>query len=183
MDMRTDKWHAQLQFSGVGKPHSISGSLTSILSWTLRTMQENRSKPVSGGHEINLIIRDSPFDNSTKFRESLLMKSGEVLAGLDDTDMTRNPDPGETFEQYFDYLVESGTAPISADMIARVWFGLEPNAEQLLWMSDEKAARFRRLNSVAAEFEAALPSEYSELKDYVIREFPHMVQNLTFRSA
>jgi hypothetical protein len=183
MDMRTPKWHAQLQLSGVGKPINISGSLATILGSAIRELQTVRPRQIAGGQEINLMIRDKPFNSSEKESESDLAKLLEISEQLDSSDSTRDPLPSESFGEYYQYLINTGISPIAADSIAREWFQMPRNETVYNWQTDPKAKRFRKLNYVQSEFDKALPGEYLELKRYVTQTYPTFAAHMQFRIA
>lgn len=185
MDTRSDKWYAELALSGTAKPQMIQGSILHILGVVMATLKTQRPRQLTNGAEINLLIRDRPISIDGNKHESIVRKVQEIEAGLDDSLMTRNPKiaEGETYEEYLQFLLDSGMTFTSADYMARAWYGLEPDQELATWMSDPKADRFRILNTIASEYARALPSEYELLKTYVKETYPRFVEHIIFRTA
>lgn len=184
MDMRDDKWFSQLKISGIGKPIDAKGSLITILGSVATQLKTAKAQKLSDGSvEIQLTIRELPFEGSYNHADSFLNRSIAVNLELDTSDMLRAPNESESFEDYIDYLLSNNLGIFGADAIAREHYGLAPDPEFLNWMNDPKAIRFRTLNSVQSDFDKALPSEYSELKHYVIHTYPQFLDSITFRTA
>lgn len=185
MDIRESKWYAQLAVSGIGAPHNFEGSILSISGDMNRALQQlSPRKLASGEIEISLRIRSIPF-GADKETDSLLAKAAEVEARIaEPSDLEEgNPLPGESFEQYYDRLIAQGHTPASANWFACDWFDKPQDPDLESWLVDPKAVRFRRLNCVQAEYDAALPSEYEELKHYVVANYAKFTDSMTFRKA
>lgn len=187
MDMKTEKWFAQIQLSGVAIPETFEGNLIQILTKFGQTLKTTRARKLPTGTEIILMIRDEPFNSTKKESDSLTLKAQEVIAGLDDSNLLKGPNPGETKTQFISRLEQLGMSLISAQMIADECFESTEfaNTSDLVhqWQSDSRVQRFIQLNSIPAEFEKALPAEYEELKHYVTHTYPSIAQTLTFRTA
>jgi len=178
MDMRTAKWHGQLALSGVGTPLIESGSISHLIGWAMKELMTQKPRQLSNGlTEINLTIRDKPFSGEKKETDSTLMKAIELEAILDDSQMTRSPMVDEPIEHYVNYLVDSGMSFDAAQLIACDHYDLQLDSPLLAWMNDPKAQRFRVLNSVNGVYLTSLPSEYAELKTYVIHTYPQFAAN------
>lgn len=182
MDLRNKIWHGQLQVSGIGDARTHTGSIMSIMSESLKDLQELNPRSLSEGKEIILILRDKPF-TSRKESTAELERALEVGNQLDDSNSSNGPEPGETYEAFMIRLVDAGMTSLTAAFVAADWFDQQPPIELLDWLNDSKAARFRQLNSSNEAYESASPNEYIELKRYVLERFPEFTRGLVFRIA
>jgi hypothetical protein len=185
MDIRRNGFFGTLTLNGqhllLGNNMCLHGSLMSLVGESLKTLSAERSRLVDGDMEICLRIRNKPIDAS-KEGVMLLGKAEELSALMDGIDGDQ-PHEGESYEDFYHRLLNSDYPQASAEFIAAQWFGREVNPTTTLWLNDPKAVRFRVLNSRDEEFEAALPSEYEALKNYVRVTYPEFVAHLTFRTA
>ncbi len=185
MDVRKTGYFGQMQISGVAKPINDEGSIIGMVSQFLRDLQELNPRSLKDGKEIIIILRDRPLQAVKS--ESQLQRVNEVEAQLDLSTITDEIVPGNN-ESYFEFikrLENSGLDNQSAIYIANDWYGIENDTTSRLaqWQNDHKAIRFRQLNSSHKEFESAMPTEYAELKQYVLREYPEFCERITFRVA
>lgn len=183
MDNRDNKWFSQLQIPGVAKPINRKGSIISIVAETIKDLTEANPRGLKDGEcEIVLRFALTPFGD-----EKVTNTIGDIAARLnsqvDESQVIQGPESGETYEQYVERLMERGLNEYTALWMAADWFDM-PEPEGLRdWMADEKAQRFRELNSRQVAFDSALPMEYETLKHYVISNYPQFTKNLTFRTA
>ena len=76
MDMRDDKWFSQLKVSGIGKPIEANGSLITILGSVATQLKTLKGQKLSDGSiEIQLVIRELPFEGLFNSADSFLNKS------------------------------------------------------------------------------------------------------------
>lgn len=182
MDIRRDGFFGQLVIDGVKEPKAHHGSVMRIVSESLKDLQETRVRTSSDGEsEIVIRIRNKPFDTSKESAE-FLDKAAQV-SNLVDSQEIMKPADGEHYDAFLARLKAEGYPDASALMIAADWYGLEQDINLKRWLTDTKAQRFRELNSRDEAYQSAIPSEYTTLKDYVIREYPEFVTDLTFRTA
>lgn len=186
MDTRNREMHAQMTLTGVGKPFNYVGPVTGILGNFVKELVTQNPRDIADGYtEIVIRIRNKPFTDS-KEAATLTDKAQEVWAGIDlkNTDIEDSkPRDGESFEDFYTRQLGRGLSKISAQFFACDWFEREQDPELLSWLDDQKAIRFRLLNSVNDVFLAALPGEYESLKQYVLAKYPNMTKHLTFRTA
>lgn len=184
MDMRTDKWFGQLQLSGIGAPILANGSITSILGTVITQLRTARPRSTTQGQEICLIIRDTPFSDSTVKSDSAMARAVEIQAMVTDSDsMLREPNPDEPVADYCQYLRDQELPESAITSIAAQYYKNLDTTQWDKWISDKRAIRFRLLNSNNDEFERALPAEYRELKSYVESTYPSFCIALPFRFA
>jgi hypothetical protein len=152
-----------------------------IVAEALKDVTATRSRTNEDGEsEIIIRIRNKPFDTT---REGvLLLGKAEELEALVEGEIDQ-PRESETYEEFYQRLIDADYPRISAEYIAGEWFNKPVNPTTTLWLNDPKAIRFRVLNSRDEEFEAALPSEYDSLKHYVQTTYPEFLEGLTFRTA
>lgn len=161
------------------------GSIMSLVAEAMRSLQSERSRlDGEGAIEILIRLRNKPMD-TTKEGIMILGRAEEVGALLEgnghvEADVPHN---GESYEEFYHRLLNEQYPEPSAEFIAAQWFGREVNPQTTQWLNDTKAIRFRVLNTRDEEFEAALPSEYESLKQYVKAKYPEFVAHLTFRTA
>jgi hypothetical protein len=183
MDIRAKQWHSQLQITGVATPINRTGSLLSILSESIKDLQESTGRAASSGsREIILRLNVTPYGQE-KHTDAQDDKIREVLSGIDDSHMIRNPNDGESYEEYYQFLRDKGMDHLNAGFIAGDWFEKPPMEDLENWMTDERAIRFRLLNGNKEVFDSAHPMEYEQLKHYIIHEYPQFAANITFRTA
>lgn len=185
MDIRRNGFFATLTLNGqhlrIGDHMCSHGSLMSLVGESLKSLTAERSRLIDGDMEICLRIRNKPIDTS-KETVMLLGKAEEVSALMDGLSGDQ-PHKDESYEEFYQRLLDTDYPQASAEFIAAQWFDREVNPTTTLWLNDPKAVRFRVLNSRDEEFEAALPSEYEALKNYVRVTYPEFVEHLTFRTA
>lgn len=183
MDVRKQGYFGQMQISGVAKPINDEGSIIGMVSQFLRDLQELNPRNLKDGKEIIIILRDRPLQAMKS--ESQLQRVNEVEAQIEIAETPIEPYPGETYHNFIDRLVEGGVETHIAKYIANDWFDSQTAEDARLqqWQNDHKAMRFRQLNSSHKEFESAMPTEYAELKQYVLREYPEFCERITFRVA
>jgi hypothetical protein len=152
-----------------------------IVAEALKDVTATRSRTNEDGEsEIIIRIRNKPFDTT---REGvLLLGKAEELEALVEGEIDQ-PRESESYEDFYQRLLDNAYAPASAEYIAGQWFNRPVSPETTLWLNDPKAIRFRVLNSRDEEFEAALPSEYESLKHYVQTTYPDFIVGLVFRTA
>lgn len=183
MDVRDPKWYGQLQIPGVGAPKNREGTIMKMLMDFIADIQEQNARNLSSTNKQIVIRLDILPFGKDKAGNTQADKLAEVMAGIDDSNMTRNPNPDESYEDYYQFLRDKGLNHLSAAYIAGDWFD-KPAMEDLEnWMADEKAIRFRLLNGNKEVFDSAHPMEYEQLKHYVIHTFPQFAENITFRTA
>lgn len=191
MDIRRDGFWATLTLNGksllLNGNIFTRGSIMFLVGESLKTLQTERSRlDHNGTIELSLRIKNKPFD-TTKDSTMILGKAEEVAALLDNDTHNHGsadtPHADETYEQFYQRLVDSDYPQISAEYIAAQWFDKPMNPDTTLWLNDPKAIRFRVLNSRDEEFETALPSEYESLKNYVKVTYPEFTRDLVFRTA
>lgn len=186
MDVRRDGYWGTLSLNGkhllLGDNMCQKGSIMSLVGESLKSLQGERSRLTADG-ELQIVLRlsNQPFD-TTKEGVMILGKSEEVAALLGD-EKGDSPLEGETYEEFYQRLLDSDYPQASAEYIAAQWFDHEVSPATTLWLNDPKAIRFRVLNSRDEEFEAALPSEYESLKHYVKITYPEFLEGLVFRTA
>lgn len=183
MDIRRSGYFGQVVVSGTATPFIHKGSVMSIIAESLKDLQSvtrTRTNDL-GESEIIIRIKNKPFDMT---REGVLMlgKAEAVEAELDSLESDK-PFEGETYEAFYERLMQTDYPQASAEFIAAQWFGHEVNPTTTLWLNDPKAKRFRLLNSSREAYEAALPQEYESLKNYVKTTYPDFIAHLTFRTA
>ncbi len=179
MDIRKPTWHGQLSITGIGTPSNYQGSVVEMLSQVLRDLNSTNPRAMADGQkEIIIRIRNTPYGMIKTTGD--LDRVMDVEAGLIAQDGL-TPNDGETMEQFFVRLCESGHTEPAADFLARDWFDQPQSLEMLNWLNDPQAQRFRQLNYDNNAFESAAPQEYAILKHYVVSNFPAMVASLTFR--
>lgn len=183
MDTRNPIWYGQLQLSGVGEPKNHSGSIVGIMGEILKDLQQLSPRVLAAGEkEIVIRFRDKPFGETKEFNRNADI-AAEIWSQIDESQIDKGPNPSETYEQYVERLVERGMAEVTALYIAADWFNM-PEPEGLRdWMADEKAIRFRKLNSSQEAYASALPMEYETLKHYIVSTYPQFADNITFRTA
>jgi hypothetical protein len=186
MDVRRDGFYGTLTLNGkhllLGDNMCSRGSIMNLVGESLKSLQAERSRLDADGElHITLRLSNKPFDTS---REGIMIlgKSEEVAALLGN-EKGDSPNEGETYEEFYQRLLDLDYPQASAEYIAAQWFGHEVNPTTTLWLNDPKAVRFRVLNSRDEEFEAALPSEYESLKHYVAVTYPEFLHGLVFRTA
>lgn len=186
MDVRRDGFWGTLTLNGkhllLGSNSCTRGSIMNLVGESLKSLQAERSRlDADGDMQIVLRLSNKPFDTS-KEGVMILGKSEEVAALLGD-EQGDSPNEGETYEEFYQRLLDSEYPQASAEYIAAQWFDHEVSPTTTLWLNDPKAVRFRVLNSRDEEFEAALPSEYESLKHYVRVTYPEFLDGLVFRTA
>jgi hypothetical protein len=182
MDVRRTGFFGYLSLNGQLKPlHEKTGSIMSLVSEALKTLQAERSRLTADGElEILIRVRNKPMDTS---REGvMILGRAEELEALVEGDADK-PFHDESYEDFYHRLLDGDYSQPTAELIAAQWFGREVNPTTTLWLNDPKAQRFRELNSRDEEFEAALPSEYESLKHYVQTTYPEFCEGLVFRTA
>jgi hypothetical protein len=181
MDIRRVGYFGQVTISGVRTPSAHKGSIMGIVAEALKDITANRSRTdESGESEIVIRIRNKPFDTS---REGvLLLGKAEELEALVEGDVDQ-PLENESYEDFYQRLIDNAYAPASAEYIAGQWFNRPVSPETTLWLNDPKAMRFRELNARDEMFESAHPAEYESLKNYVLTTYPEFVKGLVFRTA
>jgi hypothetical protein len=159
----------------------ITGSIMSIMAEGLKALQAERARLTPDGEmEVVIRIRNQPI--ATDKESTLILGRSEELGALIEGEADK-PREDESYEDFYNRLANEGYPKPSAEYIACQWFGRESSPELTLWLNDPKALRFRELNSRDDAYEAALPSEYESLKNYVRTTYPMFVQGLTFRTA
>lgn len=183
MDIRRQGFYGYLTLNGrsvlLNGDMCCKGSPMSIVAESLKSLVNEKSRLTPDGEqEIILRIRNQPASSDVM----TLGRAEEVAAliGDDSSDVPRND---ESYEEFYQRLIDSDYPRISAEYIAGEWFNRPVNPATTLWLNDPKAIRFRVLNSRDEEFEAALPSEYDSLKHYVQTTYPEFLEGLTFRTA
>jgi hypothetical protein len=186
MDIRRAGLFGYLSLNGRNIPlHQFQGSTMSLIAEILKSLQAERSRlDGDGAFEVMIRIRNKPMDTS-KEGVMILGRAEEVGALLEGNGHVEadTPRKGESYEEFYHRLLDEQYPEPSAEFIAAQWFGREVNPQTTQWLNDPKAIRFRVLNTRDEEFEAALPSEYDSLKNYVKRKYPDFVAHLTFRTA
>lgn len=187
MDIRRIGFFATLTLNGrhlmIADKPCQSGTIMALVAESLKSLAAERSRLTADGElEICLRIRNKPIDTS---KENILIlgKAEEVGALIENGHNGDQPHENESYEEFYDRLLNSDYPQASAEFIAAQWFDREVNPTTTLWLNDTKAIRFRVLNSRDEEFEAALPSEYESLKHYVQTTYPEFLDGLTFRTA
>jgi hypothetical protein len=181
MDITTGTWYGQLQVGGISKPFNFEGTVTQLSIQMLKQMQQLTPRELANGKSFTMLFSSNPFGDqkATIERNNIAL---EVESAIElNTHLA--PEPTDTYESYFDKLVANGTDFRTAEIVACDWFDRVPNARTGAWLNDPKAAQFRKLNSVQAAFDAALPNEYESLKRYVLAEYPEFCKGITFRTA
>lgn len=182
MDISKDGFYGQLKLPE-GDTIAHRGSIMSIVAESLKDIKAGRLSRSKDGSEILIRIRDQPFDTS---RDALaaMNKAVEVSDLLDDSSVDESmPRANEDYEAFVHRLESDGYPRASSLMIAAEWYSMPKDAQAVGWLTDDKAKRFRELNTRNEAFEAALPSEYESLKQYVIAQFPDFTRDLVFRTA
>lgn len=182
MDIRRTGYFGQVSISGVRTPSTHKGSIMGIVAEALKDVTAHRSRTNEDGEsEILIRIRNKAFDSS---REGvMILGKVEEVTALVDTESPDIPTPDETYEAFYQRLIDSAYTTASAEYIAGQWFDKPVSPETTLWLNDPKAIRFRELNSRDEAFEAAHPSEYESLKNYIRTTYPTFATGLVFRTA
>lgn len=185
MDIRRDGFYGYLTLNGknviLAQNMVHRGSIMSLVSESLKSLQAERSRLTADG-ELQIILRIENKPISTSKESVMLLGKSEELEALVEGDAD-SPRPDESYEEFYQRLLDSDYPQASAEFIAGQWFGHDVNPTTTLWLNDPKAIRFRVLNSRDEEFEAALPSEYESLKHYVQVTYPQFIEGLVFRTA
>lgn len=183
MDIREKGWHLHMKISGVSLPVTHEGSVMELIAHALTHIRANRVPQKRDGTK-EITIRLSPH----KITEGTLEEWGKSddAESLLDTSLavllTHNV--GETYDEFFDRLIEDGYDRASALMIAADAFDMDTttiNREQEDWLTDSRAIMFRKLHASQQSYDSADPHEAQALKDYCKSRWPERVENMRLR--
>lgn len=187
MDIKDAKWFLQVSVSGQGEPFTDSGSIFDCLRATMGYLNSAATpRSTGGGKRIAIVMQQTPFTQE-KFALDFELKVAEIAAALPtETIDESKPQAGENAQIYLERLDSLGYDPATAMMLTNDWFEGAPTGEliaALEWISDPKAARFRKLNSSQEAYEAAMKNEYEDLRHYVLKQYPNQCERIMFRTA
>lgn len=182
MNLTEPEWIGQMRVTGIAKPIESDGSFNQIVREFMLQLTSMNPRENSDGKEINITLRTKPFaeDKQSRDRQQLVR---EVESQIEPIDEMAGPIEGETFEQFYDRLITSGRSPATAQFVAADWFNMPQDPKLQAWLTDERAIRFRVLNTSHSAYEAAIPTEYESLKHYVMEAYPEFCAKIVFRTA
>jgi len=178
MDIRNPIWFGRLTITGQ-KPILNQGSIISLSTEFVAALRTLNPRDSAKGKSVTFEFSSIPFDSALSPTERL---AAEVESSLDFS-LEGGPREAENYDSFFLRLLEEGNTMSTARYLANDWFKLPQDTKLSDWLTDEKAVRFRQLNSSSVAFEGAMPNEYDSLKRYVQETYPEQTKDLTFRKA